>query len=273
VKWVVATLDVGNSACKARRWELDARRKLTRVAAAQFATDAELCGALDREWSREPVDAVACSCVADHQTESALADWLRGRFGSAGFLRPSSGLDIACREPESVGSDRLYASRGAYEVTGSSVVVVDAGTAVTVDVLLVGVGAPRPLFAGGAIAPGPDLLAQALATGTARLPRVAVEPDAPALGRDTRGALASGILHGFRGAVRELAERVAGEAGIPDAAVVITGGASSLLGGASLFGTRTTMYEPDLVHLGLLCAVRDRVDGTVERTPRYLWTR
>jgi hypothetical protein len=48
------------------------------------------------------------------------------------------------------------------------VIIVDCGTAATVDML-----SPSGVFLGGAILPGPALMARALAEGTSRLPAVA----------------------------------------------------------------------------------------------------
>jgi type III pantothenate kinase len=178
-----------------------------------------------------------------------LEQQLGARF--AGALDP--GLEIACREPASVGRDRLFAARGAWQLLHSSCLVLDAGTALTVDALRASDG-ERPVFLGGAIAPGPRLLARALSSGTARLPEVDPRPLPRALGRDTREALEAGVALGFLGAARELAARIAAEAGLGAAPLVLTGGARAFLEAPSLFDGRTLRVEPELVHLGLLAA-------------------
>jgi type III pantothenate kinase len=160
------------------------------------------------------------------------------------------------RTPQTVGRDRLYAARGALEWTGRAAVVIDAGTALTVD-------AVRPLddgpfagaFLGGAIAPGPALLADALARGGALLPRVEPELDVPALGRDTPSALRAGIAVGFAGAARELAARVAAEAGLGGAPIVLTGGARAYVRDV-LLDDFEVLEDEHLVHRGLAAAVR-----------------
>jgi type III pantothenate kinase len=112
----------------------------------------------------------------------------------------------------------------------------------------------RPAFLGGAIAPGPALLARALAEGTARLPLVQPDPGAAALGRDTEAAVRAGVSIGFRGAARELALRVAREAGLGEAPLVVTGGARAFLLGEPLVAGRASIEVEDLVHVGLLVA-------------------
>jgi type III pantothenate kinase len=164
-------------------------------------------------------------------------------------LHPDPGLTIACREPAQVGRDRLFGARAAIEIAGGDALVVAVGTALTVDA----VRADRT-FLGGAIAPGPELLARALATGTARLPLVEPRAGALALGVDTEGALRAGIAVGLRGAARELVERLIAEAGLPKATVVVTGGARAFVLDPPAFPGRNVLVEADLVHRGLLLA-------------------
>jgi type III pantothenate kinase len=132
-------------------------------------------------------------------------------------------LAVALDEPHKVGIDRLAAAAAAALVkpAGRPVVVVDCGTAVTVDLV-----AADGRFLGGAILPGPALMARALAEGTSKLPAVAalVGGALPAMpGRSTAEAIAAGIGHGIRGAVARLVAeaRLAADG---DAATIVTGG-------------------------------------------------
>jgi len=120
-------------------------------------------------------------------------------------------------------------------------------------------------FLGGAIAPGPALLAAALARGTARLPEVIPEPGAQALGRSTEEAIRAGVGVGFRGAARFLvdgiaAEGSAAERGFTDPLVVVTGGARTHLLAPEAFTSRPLAEVPDLVHRGLLAALRSALE-------------
>ncbi len=69
------------------------------------------------------------------------------------------------------GVDRLLAAAGAWTLAKQAVIVVDAGTAITVD-FVDGEGT----FHGGAIAPGVGLMLEALATGTDALPSIPFAP-------------------------------------------------------------------------------------------------
>jgi len=244
------TVDLGNSRCKLRRWTIRPDSAPELVGDGEFASAPGL-GSRISAWAGQGAsdDAAAVCSVADASLESEIALALESVVSGSIDLRPDPGLAIACREPSSVGRDRLLGARAALDLAGGNAIVVAVGTAMTIDA----VRADRT-FLGGAIAPGPVLLARALATGTARLPLVETCAGVPALGVDTAGALRAGIAVGLRGAARELASRVGEEAGMADAAIVLTGGARAFLLDPHVFEARKVLVEPNLVHLGLLAA-------------------
>ena len=132
-------------------------------------------------------------------------------------------LEIAVAEPHRVGIDRLAAAAAAGLVRrpGRGAIIVDCGTAATVDLV-----SPKGSFLGGAILPGPTLMARALAEGTSRLPAVAaLEQATPPVmpGRSTQDAIAAGIGWGIRGAIARLVEEARTAVG-GEADVILTGG-------------------------------------------------
>lgn len=243
------TVDLGNSRLKACRWS---------QSGASFECVARWEGEGDEIdgfglWlarQRPPLAALASVAGREHtQRVRALLATHCGHVISA----PDSGLQNRCREPERVGVDRLYAAAGAAALYARSCVVVDAGTALTVDALLVRDGVCA--FLGGAIAPGPRLLAAALASGTARLPTIVPRAGARALGADTEGAIQAGVVVGFRGAAERLVEEIAAQACLGPAPVVLTGGAREFLLVPRPFTARPLEFAPELVHRGLLAAL------------------
>jgi type III pantothenate kinase len=244
------TVDVGNSRVKLRGWS---RGSKAPIAAGEFASDLGV-GEPIAAWlgSAPAFEAAALCSVAGADLEEEIARAIRGRMPAARLdLAPDPRLSIDCRDPGRVGRDRLFAARAALDLVRGDAIVVGAGTALTVDAVR-----SDATFLGGAIAPGPSLLARALAEGTARLPRVEPRPNPDALGRDTESALRSGVVHGFRGAAKELVERVSVESGLErTAAIVLTGGARAFLLDPPAFAGRALRVEPDLVHLGLLAAL------------------
>ena len=260
------SVDLGNTRCKLCVWSIAADGSAALVTRADFASADTLPREVADWLGAQPrIERAALCAVAPPALEEALAAALDAVFGARFERRPATGLIIECREPDKVGRDRLFAARGALERIGRSALVVDAGTALTVDALRVD-GDASGHFLGGAIAPGPALLARALAHGGARLFAVDPQPDAHALGRDTREALQAGIVIGFRGAARELCESVAREARLANASVLLTGGARRFLSTPGVFGTRTVIEDGELVHHGLRAACSPGL-GRVERVP------
>lgn len=112
-------------------------------------------------------------------------------------------IPIRVDQPHEVGADRLVNALAAGRLYGTPAMVLDFGTATTVDAV-----AADGAFVGGAIAPGLELGLEALAARTAQLPRV--EPLRPtrAIGRDTVDAIRSGAVYGAVGLARELLGRI-----------------------------------------------------------------
>ena len=169
-----------------------------------------------------------------------------GRMGSSRVLEVSAKtafpFEILVKKPGKVGPDRLAAAAGVVASGGREGIIVDAGTAITVDIL------SKKGFLGGAILPGRDLMYRALHEGTSALPLVsdscrAIEPP----GRDTKEAIITGAEWGVVGAVKELVDRSRRHVS-NRAAVWVTGGGGAPI--ASHLGTGAR-YESDLVFLGL----------------------
>lgn len=163
-------------------------------------------------------------------------------------------LDVQVDEPLRVGIDRLAGAAAAAvaKPPGRAAIVVDCGTATTVDLV-----SPAGAFLGGAILAGPGLLARALAEGTSRLPEVAAleSGSPPALpGRSTQAAIAAGIGWGMRGAVARLVaegrKALGGEGGGTEVDVFLTGGSAGIVRDA----LPDAIEVPDLVLTGIALA-------------------
>lgn len=152
-------------------------------------------------------------------------------------------------DPETItGVDRLLNAAAAYDKLRQACVIVDAGTAITVD-FVDGEGT----FHGGAIAPGAAMQLKSLHEHTAALPEVAFQaPDDDAFGRNTRQAMLQGVFHGIRGMVQRLVERYA-EHYDAFPLVVATGGDA-----AALFQNEPLIDRivPELTLMGIAAAAR-----------------
>jgi type III pantothenate kinase len=129
--------------------------------------------------------------------------------------------------PHTLGNDRLAAAAAAWLRYGKdvtrSVVAVDAGTAVTFEVV-----DGRGVYRGGPIGAGPGLLRRALREGTAQLPAVPLELPEEIIGRSTQEAIQSGIMYGFLDGVAGILHRIEERLGTPPF-IVTTGGWGAFL--------------------------------------------
>ena len=135
-----------------------------------------------------------------------------------------SGIRIATANPAEVGADRIVNAVAAYHLNPGASIVVDMGTATTLDV----VGAEGALL-GVVIAPGLLLAAEALTGRAAQLSRVALEAPPQVLGRTTIHAMQSGLLFGYTCLIEGLVRRLQSEQSMPDAPVIGTGGLINLI--------------------------------------------
>ncbi len=153
------------------------------------------------------------------------------------------GIEVRILKPSEAGADRLVNAIGAHVAYKGALLVVDSGTATTFDVV-----AADGAFEGGAIAPGINLSMQALHTAAARLPRVAIQRPAHAIGKDTVEAMQSGIFWGYISLIEGLVARFKAEYGAP-MTVIGTGGVASLFENATIAIDR---WDHDLTIKGLL---------------------
>lgn len=138
-----------------------------------------------------------------------------------------TGMPILYENPKDVGADRIVNAIAAYERFHASVIVVDFGTATTLDCV-----SARGEYLGGVIAPGIVLSAEALAARAARLPKVEIVKPPHVLGRNTVHAMQSGLVFGYVGLVDGIVERLRAEIGVP-CKVIATGGQASLIASES----------------------------------------
>ena len=154
-----------------------------------------------------------------------------------------TGVAIRVRHPEQVGADRIASALGAHVKYPGPLIVIDSGTATTLDV----VGSDGG-FEGGIISPGIYLSMRALHEAAAQLPRIAIQKPAQVIGTDTVSAMQSGVFLGYIELIDGLVRRVKAEYGKP-MTVIATGGVASLFEGAS---ETIDFYDQDVLIRGLL---------------------
>ena len=211
----VLTIDKGNTNCKFAIFEdgrLDRRG---------IRNDMEELEVLI--WEIRP-DMVSFSSVVPEWSRD-----IKKRLDISGFPYKEMSSDVKLPfkllvdEPRRLGPDRIALACGARYLGFDRAVIVDAGTALTVDLL------SENGFEGGAIFPGPELLIKALSTGTALIGNVEFSDKVPVLpARNTSDAVRAGSFWGFIGAVNSLVlsmvSKIDGMIGWDKKAVLISGG-------------------------------------------------
>jgi type III pantothenate kinase len=152
------------------------------------------------------------------------------------------GVRVLIDFPQEVGADRVVNAIAGKDRFGAPLIVVDIGTAATFDIV-----DRDGNYCGGAIAPGINLSLKALEMAAAKLPHIAIRRPDRVIGRNTVGAMQSGLFWGYVGLIEGLVARIRAEFGEP-MRVVATGGLSPLFAGAT---NVIEAIDPDLTLWGL----------------------
>ncbi len=241
-------LDIGNSrikwACNQQgRWLAENIALRTGEAA-----DWDFLKTLPAEPRRILAVCVAGPEIAEQCVAASRQLWsLEVEFAIA--LEQQRGLRNGYRDPEQLGADRWLAMLAARRDSAEALCVVDAGTAITVDLV-----EADGLHRGGFILPGLGLMAAALDFGTgeirSRAERSSAEPGNNSLGpaADTRGAINNAALLAAAGLIDRARQMTASTANL-----VVTGGDAPALQPLLPAGC---LLRPRLVLEGLIEAFR-----------------
>ena len=138
-----------------------------------------------------------------------------------------TGMAVLVDNPLEVGADRIVNGVAAFEKYGGPCIVVDFGTATTLDVI-----SARGEYMGGVIVPGVGISAEALFSRAAKLPRVEIKDPGKIIGRNTVEQMQAGLYYGVIDQVDGLLSRTKAEFGKP-MKVIATGGFAGLIAGGS----------------------------------------
>lgn len=229
---MLLAVDVGNTQTQigvfqgeklAHQWR--ASTDPTRTADELALMFGEFLSLADLSFSRQ-ISGVAISSVVPKATQE-LREMTDRYFGfPAVVVEPGikTGVAIKTDNPREVGADRIANAVAANAMfDGDPVILVDFGTAITVDAVS-GDGE----YLGGAIAPGLETSATALFSSTAQIRRVELVAPPAAIGKSTVTSVQSGVVFGTAALVDGLVERVRTELG-DSARVVATGGFAPMI--------------------------------------------
>jgi type III pantothenate kinase len=215
-------VDVGNSRIKWGRCTPQAVTQLASLPATDPVAWADQLAA----WHVGPGSTWVLTGVHPDRRDF-LAHWLVGQHQNVQIIQLAHQLplQVKLQQPDRVGVDRLLnaVAVNTRRTLGRPAIIVDAGSAVTVDWL-----DETGAFRGGAIAPGLRLLAHSLHTYTALLPLVEVSSSSPRVpGTSTREAIEAGVFWFVAGGVNSLIERMASASAVPPD--LFLGGGDALL--------------------------------------------
>jgi type III pantothenate kinase len=134
-----------------------------------------------------------------------------------------TGMPVLYDSPKDVGADRIVNGIAAYERYHDACIVVDFGTATTVDFI-----SKRGEYVGGAIAPGLLISLEALFQRASKLPRIEIVKPKEIIGKNTVQSIQAGVFYGYVGLVDGIVARIQKENGV-QAKVVATGGLAPLI--------------------------------------------
>lgn len=246
-------VDIGNSALKAAVFPATRGSKLPRAKREVRLNHRRPLADLTPHLPPPPSD---WAVIRVHgAAERKLTQWVQ-RQRPQDHYRRLHGSDfpvvLNVANPDRVGVDRVAAAVAANQLRcqGQPAIVIDVGTAITVD-LLDGDGQ----FCGGAILPGVQTAAISLNANTDALPMVPdidLEQLPAAAGRTTDAAIRAGVVWGAIGGVRELVAQMSRQ--LPATPhLFCTGGGGA--GMARQLGS-DAQYDANLVLRGIAHAVR-----------------
>ncbi|MBU5468676.1 type III pantothenate kinase [Virgibacillus sp. MSJ-26] len=138
-----------------------------------------------------------------------------------------SSLKKCYPNPHEIGADRIVNAVGAIEEYGSSLVIIDFGTATTYCYVN-----ENEEYAGGIISPGITISMDALYKNASKLPKIEIESPKSIIGKSTVEAMQSGVFYGFVGQVDGIIKRIK-ESVNNEVTVIATGGLASLIADGS----------------------------------------
>jgi type III pantothenate kinase len=234
-------IDIGNTSLK---WAVSQGRVRRTMRAVRHHGGMPIDLQADWEGLPEP-DEVLVSNVGGQAVGDALARTCRSRWGcEARFARTERrchGVTIAYDCPDGLGVDRWLAMLAAHRAFHGPVVIVDAGTAVTYDLLRAD---GRHL--GGLILPGIGMMFAGLLAGT-QIPHLEPVDTDVSWATDTATAVTAGAIQALSALAERLFDRLLDASGSEPQLILTGGDAERLLPVIA----RPTRCEPDIVLQGL----------------------
>lgn len=228
---MILTLDIGNSNIKTALFEGGEMAHYWRISTSLSKTSDEYGILLMSMFAHESVKPEEVEGIVISSVVPTINFTIEHMCQNYFHMQPmmvapgiKTGINIKYENPRELGSDRIANAVAAYAQYGGPCIFIDFGTATTF-----GVVDENGSFLGGSIFPGIKVASEALVSGTAKLPRFAIEKPESVIGRTTLTNLQSGMYYGYVGLVKHIVQKMKQELGRQDAIVVATGGMALLI--------------------------------------------
>jgi type III pantothenate kinase len=189
------------------------------------------------------------------QDDQALNDNLKSHFGHLLVFDENTPIPLTnnYKTGKSLGKDRLAAVIGANNIyPDRNVLVIDAGTAITFDVV-----DEFNRYLGGNISPGMTLRFRALHEYTGKLPLVGPQQEVPLIAGSTEDAIAAGVQNGIMFEMECYIDRLSER--FSELIIIFTGGESKYFDKKLKY---TIFADPDLILTGLNRILTYNVENT-----------
>jgi type III pantothenate kinase len=197
-------------------------------------------------WQNLKPKRILAVSVLGERFNWTLSHWARSNVGvDIEFVetQPAShGVKIAYSDPQRLGVDRFVALVGARHHVHTASVIIDCGTAVTLDAIT-----SQGQHLGGLIFPGLQTMRRSLITQTAAIQKGDQPTDLPLFARDTDEGVSSGTLRAVVAAIDQISFSMAAELDEPVTRILCGGDARQLMP----WLIHEYLYDPMLVLKGL----------------------
>ncbi len=233
------TIDVGNSHTVTGLFDGDKLVGQWRLKSDRERPDDELAIRYHSLFSMAKIDkkdihgVILASVVPSLETawisciNTYFSDFLKQPLFVVSSKSIASRISVKIDRPEEVGADRLVNAVAAWERYKKNLIIIDFGTAITFDCV-----SSQCEYLGGTILPGIAISLDALASRTAKLPKIDIsKAPATVIGKNTVEAMESGILNGYGALIDGLSDRIQAELcpNDEDIKIIATGGMAHLI--------------------------------------------
>ncbi|SFB76147.1 type III pantothenate kinase [Butyrivibrio sp. YAB3001] len=256
----VLTVDIGNSNIVAGIWSEDkllftgrietkrdySVEELYKCISEIVLTGPEAKIALSDEKNKQEYEGSILSSVVPEITEKTLVvlEKITGKSPLLMGAFLNAGIDVSGYDNGKLGTDRMVDMAAGAQIAGDApVMVCDLGTCTTISVV-----DKDKKFLGGMICPGVQMSLDAQWMRASQLPHLQAAEVNELLGNNTASNMMSGVVAGTGLMISKIAEKIAGDYGLDDMKIVLTGGLGKIV---LPWITEQVIYEPDLLLKGL----------------------